>query len=57
VVREDDLPRALRITARDTQGQIMAISHETYDVRAVQFHPESILTEHGKQMIRNWIEG
>jgi anthranilate synthase component 2 len=57
IVNEDDLPEELNITARDTQGQIMAITHKKYDVRAVQFHPESILTEHGKQMIKNWIEG
>ena len=57
VVNEKDLPKELHITARDIQGQIMALSHEKYDVRAVQFHPESILTEHGKQMISNWLDG
>jgi anthranilate synthase component 2 len=57
VVNEKDLPSSLRITARDMQGQIMGLSHNEYDVRGVQFHPESVLTEHGKQMIKNWIEG
>ena len=45
----------LRVTARDAQGEVMAIQHTEYDVRGVQFHPESILTEHGKQMIANWL--
>jgi anthranilate synthase component 2 len=57
VVNESDLPKVLHVTARDIQGQIMGLTHEKYDVRAVQFHPESILTEHGKQMIKNWLEG
>jgi anthranilate synthase component 2 len=57
VVNVNDLPASINITARDMQGQIMALSHNTYDVRGVQFHPESILTEHGKQMIKNWLEG
>jgi anthranilate synthase component 2 len=57
VVNEKDLPDTLQITARDIQGQIMAIRHNKHDVRAVQFHPESILTEHGKLMIKNWLEG
>ncbi|MBN2166423.1 MAG: aminodeoxychorismate/anthranilate synthase component II [Marinilabiliaceae bacterium] len=56
VVNENDLPTDLIITSRDAEGQIMGIKHKSYDVRGVQFHPESILTEHGKQMIRNWIE-
>ena len=45
----------LEITAVDDNGEIMAISHQTYDVRGVQFHPESILTEHGIKMMDNWI--
>jgi anthranilate synthase component 2 len=40
----------------DEQGQIMSLRHKEYDVRAVQFHPESVLTPEGKQMIKNWIE-
>ncbi|MGQ1890769.1 anthranilate synthase component II [Thermophagus sp. OGC60D27] len=57
VVNDKDLPSDLHVTARDMQGQIMGITHKKYDVRGVQFHPESILTEHGKQMIKNWLEG
>lgn len=44
------------VTARDIRGEIMGLRHKEYDVRGLQFHPESILTEHGKEMIRQWIE-
>lgn len=47
----------LKITAKDEEGNVMALSHNRYDVRGVQFHPESILTEHGKKMIKNWLRG
>lgn len=46
----------LEVTARDTSGNIMAISHKKYDVKGLQFHPESILTEHGSTIIENWIK-
>lgn len=50
------LPAVLEITAADTaSGDIMALKHKTYNVRGVQFHPESILTEHGKEIIKNWL--
>ncbi len=49
------LPDSLEITAVDEAGRVMALAHKTYDVRGVQFHPESILTEHGKQMLENWL--
>lgn len=48
-------PAALRITARSSEGVIMAVRHTTYPACAVQFHPESILTEAGPQLIRNWL--
>ena len=43
------------ITAIDTTGQIMSLRHRELDIRAVQFHPESVLTPQGKQMIQNWV--
>lgn len=55
VVNEAGLPETLSITARDEQNQVMGLRHKTFDVRGVQFHPESILTEHGKAMIKNWL--
>ena len=45
----------LEIIAKDTMGNIMAIKHKKYDVRGLQFHPESILTENGKTILTNWI--
>lgn len=55
VVAKDDFPGSLEITAIDSNGQIMALRHREYDVRGVQFHPESVLTPQGKTMIKNWI--
>ncbi|MCW3070923.1 MAG: trpG [Bacteroidetes bacterium] len=54
VVNTSDFPDVLEITAVDSSGQIMALRHKTLDVRAVQFHPESILTEYGSELIGNW---
>jgi anthranilate synthase component II len=49
-------PEILEITCVDEFGSIMAFRHKEYDLKGVQFHPESVLTEHGLQMIKNWIE-
>jgi anthranilate synthase component 2 len=49
-------PSDLKVTAIDESGVIMALSHTSLDVRGVQFHPESILSEHGKKIINNWLE-
>jgi len=51
-----ELPEALEATSFDENGQIMSLKHKTYDVRGVQFHPESVLTPHGKQILKNWLE-
>lgn len=45
----------LLVTASNDNGLVMAIQHKEYDVHGVQFHPESIMTEHGKEIIKNWI--
>ena len=55
VVSREDFPESLEITAIDENNQIMALRHKEYDLRAVQFHPESVLTPEGKKMIKNWI--
>ncbi|NVJ89255.1 MAG: aminodeoxychorismate/anthranilate synthase component II [Flavobacteriaceae bacterium] len=53
---EDGFPSDLIITSRDEEGGIQAVQHKTYNISAVQFHPESILTEVGKQLVTNFIE-
>jgi len=55
VVEEASLPPELTVTARSETGLVMAIEHRSYPVLGVQFHPESILTEHGLQIIENYI--
>lgn len=52
----DSLNGALQITAVDENKNIMALSHREFDVKGVQFHPESILTEHGTTIMKNWLE-
>ncbi len=56
VVNKEDLPEDLEITAMDDYGFIMAMQHKTYDIQGVQFHPESVLTPLGEQMMRNWLK-
>lgn len=54
-VVEKNLPECLEATSYDENGQIMSLRHRNFDVRGVQFHPESVLTPDGKKMIKNWI--
>ena len=54
-VVQTPLPKDLIATSFDNNQQLMSLRHKTYAVRAVQFHPESILTKHGKKILENWI--
>ena len=54
-VSPDNLPDCIEVTSVDVEGQIMSMKHKTYHVHGVQFHPESVLTPLGKDILRNWI--
>ena len=56
VVSRENFPECLEVTAVSNEGQIMALRHREYDVRGIQFHPESVLTPEGKEMISNWLK-
>lgn len=55
VVSKESFPEALMVTAEDENHQIMSIRHKTFNLYGVQFHPESVLTEYGKQLINNFL--
>lgn len=55
-VVDANLPDSLEATSFDENGQVMSLRHKTYDVRGVQYHPESVLTPFGKQILKNWID-
>jgi anthranilate synthase component 2 len=57
VIERASLPDCLEITAWTDDGEIMGVRHKTHAVAGVQFHPESILTEHGHDMLKNFLEG
>ncbi len=57
VIDPGSMPHDLRITAMDEKELIMAVSHIEYDVKGVQFHPESIMTPAGRQILSNWVYG
>lgn len=56
VVSKDSFPSCLEVTAESDEGQIMALRHKEYDIHGIQFHPESVLTVQGSEIIRNWME-
>ena len=56
VVDRENFPDCLEITAESDDGQIMALRHRQYDIRGIQFHPESVLTPDGHAMLANWLE-
>jgi anthranilate synthase component 2 len=55
-IEEASLPEVLEITARSEDGEIMGVRHKSLPIEGVQFHPESILTEHGHAMLKNFLE-
>ena len=55
-VVDANVPNVLEITSIDENGQVMSLRYKTYDVRGVQFHPESVLTPDGKKMLENWVK-
>jgi anthranilate synthase component 2 len=50
-----NLPQVLEATSFDENGQVMSLRHKIYDIRGVQYHPESVLTPNGKQILKNWV--
>lgn len=56
-VKQENLPECLKVLARTRDNEIMAIRHKEYPVVGLQFHPESIYTEHGKRIIENFVNG
>ena len=54
-ISSQNFPDVLEITSVDERDEIMSIRHKTFDVKGVQFHPESILTNHGKVILQNWL--
>ena len=56
VAMEDSFPEELNVTAKTKNGLIMALEHKKYPIYGVQFHPESIVTEHGMDMVKNFLE-
>lgn len=55
IVKRETLPDCLEITAETTEGEIMGLQHKEFPIVGVQFHPESIVTEHGHTMLRNFL--
>ncbi|HSO85437.1 MAG TPA: aminodeoxychorismate/anthranilate synthase component II [Draconibacterium sp.] len=55
IVEKENIPDCFEVTSYDSEGFIMSMKHKEYDVEGVQFHPESVLTPLGEQIIRNWL--
>ncbi|MBN9161793.1 MAG: anthranilate/aminodeoxychorismate synthase component II [Myxococcales bacterium 68-20] len=55
LVERDSLPDCLEVTAWTAEGEIMGIAHKDRPIQGVQFHPESVLTTHGKALVANWV--
>lgn len=56
IVRAESLPDCLEVSARTEEGEIMGLRHKTYAIEGLQFHPESIITEHGLTLLRNFLK-
>lgn len=56
LIRPESCPKELEITAETDEGEIMGVAHKTYPIWGVQFHPESILTKPGKEIVKNFME-
>ena len=56
VVDAEGLPDCLEVTAISEENYIMGLRHKEYDVQGVQFHPESVLTPNGREILRNWLK-
>lgn len=56
IVEKESLPPELKVTAKTPDGEIMGLQHRDYPVYGIQFHPESILTPHGKEMLKNFLQ-
>ncbi len=57
VIKRETMPDCLEITAETDEGEVMAVRHREYAVEGVQFHPESVMTPVGKDLLRNWVGG
>ena len=56
IAQPDSLPDTLEVTAKTDEGEIMGVRHKAFNIEGVQFHPESVLTSHGKQIIENFLK-
>lgn len=56
VVDKDNLPECLEVTGVSNEGFIMSLRHKEYDIRGIQYHPESVLTSSGRQILNNWLK-